>query len=366
LDFDDLSLTDPRDPRAKLIIGMLKDSVYGEPRVSAVLQAAGLSPGDYHLGSAKLTWTEAVPDAARQGKLGALIACVTETDPAFGAELERRMRPLLALPGGNRAWYRCDDPFAVGFVGAGARRAVIDRSELRRGLQDLAADEDRVLIVTGEPGTGKTHSWVLIDHLRQMPAMMGSHRVVRVTTHDWADGPSGEQLALELARRLGLGQHVSLAPSNELDDTRIRKLLDMIVGHYPHDGIIRWIVLDGLDRPLVQETARDVARQLISLVNDSDLPKTRLIITGFDPLGLVADYPYQLEQIPPIDEALVRAFLATVADHLGYRTSPIELADLVAEVVKAGGDAHRLREMELAVVELARKHWARESGDGRW
>ena len=62
----------------------------------------------------------------------------------------------------------------------------------------------------------------------------------------------------------------------------------------------------------------------------------------------------------------MRAFLATVADHLGYRTSPIELADLVAEVVKAGGDAHRLREMELAVVELARKHWARESGDGRW
>ena len=65
--------------------------------------------------------------------------------------------------------------------------------------------------------------------------MMGSHRVVRIT-HDWADGPSGEQLALELARRLGLGQHVSLAPSDELDDTRIRKLLDMIVGHYPKAG----------------------------------------------------------------------------------------------------------------------------------
>ena len=167
MDLDDLSLTDPRDPRAQLIIGMLKDSVYGESRVSAVLQAAGLSPGDYRLGSAKLTWTEAVPDAARQGKLGALVACVTETDPAFGAELERRMRPLLALPGGDRAWYRCDDPFAVGFVGAGARRAVIDRSQLRRGLQDLAADEDRVLIVTGEPGAGKTHSWLLIDHLRR-------------------------------------------------------------------------------------------------------------------------------------------------------------------------------------------------------
>ena len=110
-----------------------------------------------------------------------------------------------------------------------------------------------------------------------------------------------------------------------------------------------------------------MARQLISLVNDSDLPKTRLIITGFDPLGLVTDYPYQLEQIPPIDEALVRTFLATVPITSATAPPPMELADLVAEVVKAGGGrAPPAGGRGRAVVELARKHWARESGDGRW
>ena len=73
----------------------------------------------------------------------------------------------------------------------------------------------------------------------------------------------------------------------------------MIVGRYPRDRLIRWIVLDGLDRPLVQETARDVARQLIVLVSDGDLPDTRLVITGFDTLGLDGDGSYQTEAYPP-------------------------------------------------------------------
>lgn len=361
LNLDDPSLTDPSDPRLQLIIDMLTKSVYREAKVSAILEASGLSPGDYPLGVARLTWTEAVRDAAREGKLGQLVVCVAETDRAFMSELERRMRQLQTLPSGRRAWYRCDDPFACGFVGAGAARAVIDRQELRQGLQNLVAEEYRVLIVTGEPGAGKSHSWRLIAHLQQAVKMLASHRFVRVTTHDWAGEVNGEDLALKLARRLGLD--INLTPSSELDDARVRKILDMIVGRYPRDRLIRWIVLDGLDRPLVQETARDVARQLIVLVSDSDLPDTRLIITGFDTLGLVVDGSYQMERIPPIDEELVSMFLTTVASHLGRHTSPEELAALVAEVLESGGNPPCLGEVERAVVQLVKEHWAEGLGD---
>jgi hypothetical protein len=360
LNFDDLSLTDPGDPRLKLIIKMLAKSVYREAEVSAILEAAGLSPGDYTLGKANITWTEVVKDAAREGKLNQLVACVAETSRAFRSELERRMRQL-QTPGGRQAWYRCDDPFACGFVGAGAARAVIDRQQLRRGLQDLAAEESRVLIVTGEPGAGKSHGWRLIAHLQQAVTMATSHRFVRVTTHDWTGEFSGENLALRLADRLDLG--INLPPSSELDDTRVRRILDMIVGRYPRDRLIRWIVLDGLDRPLVQETARDVARQLIVLLSESDLPDTRLVITGFDTLGLVVDGSYQMERIPPIDEEMVSAFLTTVASHLGRHTSPEELAALAANVLEAGGNPRSLKEVELAVVQLVKQHWAKGLGD---
>lgn len=361
LNFDDPSLADPSDPRLNLITGMLTKSVYREAEISTILENAGLSPGDYSLGRASITWAEAVRDAAREGTLGRLLACVTETDKAFLPGLERQIRQRQMLPGGRRVWYRCDDPFACGFVGAGAGRAVIDRQELRRGLQDLAAEESRVLIVTGEPGAGKSHSWRLIAHLQQAVAMVASHRFVRVTTHDWAGEVSGENLALKLARRLGL--EINLAPSSELDDARVRRILDMIVGRYPRDRLIRWIVIDGLDRPLVQETARDVARQLIVLVSDSELPDTRLIITGFDTLGLDGDGSYQMERIPPIDEEMVSAFLDTVASHLGRHTSSEELAALAAEVLEAGGNPRSLRKVELAVVQLVKQHWAEGLGD---
>ena len=134
LNYDDLGLTELGDARMKLVIEMLTKSVYGEAKVSEVLEAAGLSPGDYSLGSARATWRDAVPDAARNGKLNVLVASVAENNRAFGSDLERRMRQLLT-PSGGGSWYRCDDPFACGFVGAGAGRAVIDRQELRRGLQ---------------------------------------------------------------------------------------------------------------------------------------------------------------------------------------------------------------------------------------
>jgi hypothetical protein len=313
-----------------------------------------------------VAWTAAVPDAAEQCKLDELVACVAEDNRAFRTELEQRMLPLLALPGGGRTWYRCDDPFACGFVGPGAGRAVIDRQELRQRLQDLLAEEYRVLIVTGQPGTGKTHSWQLIDHLQQAAAMMASHRFVRVPTHDMRGEVSGKDLALKLALKLGMRLGLDIGPDVRDAQVSDSDILDTIVGHYPHDGVTRWIVLDGLDRPLVKECARDAARYLIALVSDGELPKTRLIITGFDTLGFAVPGSYQVERIPPIDETLVSTFLATVASHLGCRTSPEELAALAAEVVEAGGSPLSLREVETAVVQLVKKRWAEGPGDDDW
>ena len=101
------------------------------------------------------------------------------------------------------------------------------------------------------------------------------NRFVRVTTHTWSGEVSGEDLALSLADKLGLD--IKLTPSRELDDARIRKILDMVIGRYPQgDGITRWIILDGLDRPGVQNSARDMAKRLITLVDEGELPQTRL------------------------------------------------------------------------------------------
>lgn len=80
------------DPRMRVIIEMLSASVYGSARIAALLETAGLSPGDYPLETARLAWGAVVPDAARQGKLTALLERIVDEDPSFGPELERRLR----------------------------------------------------------------------------------------------------------------------------------------------------------------------------------------------------------------------------------------------------------------------------------
>ena len=235
LSLNDLYLGDLRDPRTMLIVKMLSQRVYGESNVSATLEAAGLSPADYEIGRARRAWLAAVPDAARERKLDALVGYVAETDRAFGRELEWELRALLTPADGGAAWYRCGDPFRCGFVGSGASRAMIDRGELRQGLYDLTHDQSRVLIITGQPGSGKTHSWLLIDHLREAGRLTG-HKCVRATTHSWGNAEvTGEMVAQSLADRLGLD--IRLTPSGELPDARARKILDMLIGQYPVDGV---------------------------------------------------------------------------------------------------------------------------------
>jgi hypothetical protein len=334
---------------------MLSELVFEPPKIIALLQAAGLSPADYPLGIAKLTWAAAVPDAAKRGELSEFIACIVAAIPAFGKALEDRLQVLRT----QRTWYHHEDPYASSFVGPGASRAVIDRDTLRKGLHDLATDQYRILLVSGKKRTGKSHTWVLITHLRDAGRLLGEHRFVRVTAHDMADVVTGEDLVSSIADKLGLT--VPLTPSGELPDARARKFLDMVVGRYPQgDGVTRWIILDGLDLPMVQDSARDVAKRLVALVAEGELPQTRLIVTGLDNLGPTIGYKVPVEQIPQIDEAQVRSFLAAVAAHVDRKLSRRQLDACVAKVLGTGDAPRDLYEVEEAVVRLARS-WVEDT-----
>jgi hypothetical protein len=361
-ELDDSSLEDHTDSKTRAVITLLTKRKYPPLKISEFLEAAGLNPGRYNLKqSSRILWTGVVPDAARQGKALKLIARVIEEEPAFEQELEDQLQPPLTHPGGEHIWY-ChdeDDPCLCPcyFFGPRASHAVIDRDKLRSGMQDLATDQYWILVISGQARSGKSHSWVLIDHLRKAGALEGRHRFVRVRIDDWKGEVTGEALASSLIRQL-LGFEIELTPSREIADARTRKILDTIVWYYPQgDDVTRWIILDGLDRPGVQESARDVAKGLIALVDDGGLPQTRLIVTGLDPLEITAGHNVRLEEIPSIDTDQVRSFFAGVAEHLGRSVTPQELDECVAEVLGTGGPDRDLREVERAVVRLVNTRW---------
>jgi hypothetical protein len=350
---DDLYLGDLSDPRTRLIAELLAQKYRYPNEVGLAIEAGGLSPWNYPLAVAKLAWDTAVPDAVRERRLDALIGPVVKDDPAFGLNLEQRLAELAGATAGG--WYPCDDPYRCGFVGPGASRAVVDRQRFRDGLRSLAAEDYRVLVVSGPPGSGKTHSWRLIDHLRQAGKLAG-HKCIRVSTHIWGNTEvTGEMVAQAVADRLGLD--IRLSSSGELADARARKLLGLLVGKYPADGVTRWIVLDGLDRPRVHDSARDVCRQLITMVDDGELPNTRLVITGFDGSLTAVSASVLTEAIPPIDAALLRSFLADVAARLGRAVGDAELTALAAEVLGITGSPPTMAELEAAVLHLVKREW---------
>lgn len=360
INFNDPVFSDPADERTRVVVDMLTEHVYGEARVTAALRAARLSPGEYELSRARLAWMAAVPDAARSGRLGALIDGVVAYDRAFGAELARRVAEALAKSADRRRWYHNDDPYSCSFVGVRGARAIIDRHGLRRALRDLADEQYRVLIVRGAPRSGKSHTWFLIDHLQTAGKLGGDNLFIRVTTHNWSGQVTGEDLARSLVARLDL--NIDLAPSSELDDTRVRKLLDRLVGLYPgRDGVTRWIFLDGLDRPGVQDTARDFAKGLVRLVEDGELRNTRLIVTGLDPLGMRLGYAVLEEEIPVIDRDLVASFLREVTGHLGHTVTDSDLEACVCEILGTNPEERDLEEVERSVIQLVKTRWS----DGR-
>jgi hypothetical protein len=355
VNLDELTLTDVGDPRAAFVIDLLTRRVYAEEAIAAALEGARLVPGDYRLTRARLAWTEAVPDAARLGRLDALVRGAAVREPALLAELEQRLAELAAPPGAA-SWYAHADPLGSRFVGPGAKRAVVDRAELRAGLRALSTDDYRILLVSGGPRTGKSHTWVLIDHLRNTGRLAGAHRFVRVTTHAWSGPVTGEDMAGSVAAKLGVD--LRLVESREPEETRVRKILDKLVGSYPQDDAVRWIVLDGLDRPAVRDSARDFARRMITLVDEGELPRTRLVVTGLDVLGLDLGFGVCTETIPAIDAVLVKAFLTDVAAHLARETGEAEIDALVAEVLPPGGPRD-LRVVEEDLVRIVSERWGR-------
>jgi hypothetical protein len=362
LEYDDPAFAELTDPRARLVIDVLSRNIPGE-EIWGTLSRAGLNPGDYPYRTPSLTWTTAVPDAARIGRLSVLVGIIAETRPAVVRELERRIAEALRPAAGEGAgWYRQDDPYACSFVGLRSARAVIDRAGLRSGLRQLADDQYWVLVVNGLPRSGKSHTWLFIDHLRSAGRLVGINQFTRVTTHRWSGEVTGEAIARSLADKLQLP--IDLSPSGELDDALVRKFLDRIVPAYRGgEGITRWIILDGLDRPGVQEGARDLVRGLIGLVEEGELRQTRLVVTGLDTLGLSVGYAVRTEDIPAIDRTVMRAFLTDVAQHLGREITGKELDEWTMEILGSGVKTRDLSDIEASVVRLVTTHWAPKAAE---
>lgn len=353
-DFLDLRQVSPSDPRSRALVNLLTEAIFERDEIVDVLRTVQLHPGDYPDRWSRLTWTAAVQDAAKKGRLRDLIDAITVKQPQFGRVWRAQCAALESEARVSSPWYTCPDPFESRFVGGGASRAMIDREGLRRGLRELVSDEYRVMVVTGSPRSGKSHSWRLVEHLREIGPASGvpPFRAVLVTTHDWSVPAKAEDVMAALVDNLGIDLDIRL--TDELPESRARKLVNKLIGRYPDDGVLRWIVFDGLDRPGVQPEVVELVLRIARAANDGRLPKTRILVTGLnetidsDLEGLI-----RREEIPALRTETFRDFFISIADHLNREIDENRLDEMIAEAVQGWAGNVDLGEVERAVYRLA-------------
>lgn len=206
--------------------------------------------------------------------------------------------------------------------------AMFDREELRKGLRALQSDgAPPVLLVHGDPYTGKTWSARLIRHVADK---LDGINFVLVDLEDLKGkavnaATIGERIALES----GLGQ--SPPPNEEMDAQWVRQYCQWLGRRAKETGSAQWVVIDHLQKVLLGQGAKDFlhgfGREIPFL-----MPMVRLIILSYhEPDDLAAGIGrIQRDPIQKMPMLEMRKWLATFfgAELLSQQRNALMVPDL--------------------------------------
>ncbi|HEX8409760.1 MAG TPA: effector-associated domain EAD1-containing protein [Thermoanaerobaculia bacterium] len=256
--------------------------------------------------------------------LGELVAAFARMF-AHDADVQQFMTSLAAPA--QRATRTIAPPYYACFITNGP---FVDREPLRPVLERLhapapnATKKPRILVVTGGPNSGKTHTKYLLNHLGEQfgfqPAIVDFSRSAKELTP--------EDLGQRIATRLGLTGMP--APGNEQITRWTMNFFDWFVAAV--EGTERWLVLD-FGRISISSAVTEFIDELAMQVNDS-LPKMRLVLLGYaKPLTTAVKRIVEQDDTKAITERELATFFAQFYREYGPDLDDEELTNRIAEYV---------------------------------
>lgn len=347
------------DGTARLLHDALSDAYPFGHDIRELCAVVGIPPYRIHWEqSADQLWPAVTRECARAGVLAVLVREICHRKPAVSSRLSAVLDAQTAPP----SWYTPRERHLSLLMGPGYRRAFLDRRALRLHLVDLIRHDYPVLAITGRSGTGKSYSRHLIQHLAEDPALRCELRIVDLED-EFYDEVTPVDFVATLARRLGLPAHFDVDLDTEQSRT-VRELVEVFVGRFVAlPSRLRWLFVDGLDRPHVRPGVHAVVGRLATEIERGQLPNTRLIVTGHpgDFAPSVLEH-LRHEDLAEVTLSHVEDFFSGVAEHVGRELSDDELAKLVAEVL-ADSDPADLHLLGRKVAETAHAHFGQ---GGAW
>lgn len=305
----------PKDTEWGLVTEMVRDHIFisGEPRPKLI--QGGFSPEfvsriplNYVAADNSVALVEAVRNSDIETQLQ-LLSMLVRTDSLTSLPVgEEAMRLRAELEEAVRLHISPQDFFLSNVLSNGAE-VFIDRADFRKRLREFFENPDKtVLVVDGEPDSGRSYSYKLIRHI-------GEHcgfRPVRVTLDRTSTAEQVVQRLIECVTdpdtrppALPDTAHSPLSPLPPLNSTQLNDPLPEIDAAV-HRVVSRatasdqqyWLVLDDCDRLDVNSDVWDCIGKLALALHQQrpappDVPP-RLVLLGYSPT--MRQLPYQIRK----------------------------------------------------------------------
>lgn len=246
-------------------------------------------------------------------------------DPAFDA-LERELIPLAPRAATEHFDVCC----------LSGSHVMVDRSTLRAALRELSEPlGKRILIVKGDPKSGKSHSVQLISYICQARDDF-SLVVVDLEAFSRTLGTSTRIEPRDLAQRMVRLMRYDLTIADPPSDAQwsrwVLDFCDDFDACARDDKKQRWLVIDAFNSVLLAQPAFDLIKELAQRINSS-LTHFRLVLLGF-PESLPAPLMpiVEEEEIKTIGEAELIDFFYRAFTQLEIPFDDLKVGDIVQRV----------------------------------
>jgi hypothetical protein len=246
-------------------------------------------------------------------------------DPALRAVAEV-LKPVAPSP--------TVSPFHTCRLGSGT--VMVDRKPLRAAVEELHDVQGRrILVITGESWSGKSHSLQLIAYIADV---VGGFSVVEIDLDPRRDEQTRRVIgARDLAERLvhSIGYQVEWPdiPTDRQWSKWVIDFGDAFSKCARLDPMRRWIVIDGMNKVMLDQPAVDLVQDLALRVYKT-LGNLRLVLVGYEQSLPSQVLPYiQEEKVARIIDNDLIEFFVLALQELNRQPDQETLADIVYRVL---------------------------------
>lgn len=204
--------------------------------------------------------------------LPTLINAVREVNPEneWLARLAPSIEPILDIADA--------DPYAACYLWGAVPFA--NRSGFRECLRLLKRGERVVLVVNGDPKSGKSHSYQLVAYAAERDRAYKPVLVDLTST----TLPAREPVDIANAILWAIDPTIESPPAPR-NARELGNLCRQMAGHLSRNDDPVWVVFDGLSQTRIPDLTRQMVNWMIYEVQNSSIPNLRLILLGYtDPI----------------------------------------------------------------------------------